>query len=189
MPLKITFEPNGRWTGGARIPSSLRDTSNLSEWIANFLKKFKKLGKTYRSYIGNDGKLIGQEKANLVIGLDDLISGLLVLRMYVTKDNPSHFNALKNKYRFKYKIRMDNTTWSGRGIINNRYKTDVSTFIDWYNTVLIKKLKLVFVKYQEAMADKVLTDEESIILIKFIEHVIFDVLVMERMLISNNVTT
>ena len=38
------------------------------------------------------------------------------------------------------------------------------------------------------MADKVLTDEESIILIKFIEHVIFDVLVMERMRIYKDFT-
>ncbi len=188
MPLKITFEPNGRWTGGARIPSSLRDISDLSSWIANFLKKFKILGKTYRSFIGNDRRLVGQEKANLAIGLDDLISGLFVLRRYVTKENPVYFEALKNKYRFKYKIRMDVTTWSGKGIINNRYKTNVNTFIDWYNRILIKKLQVVFVKYQEAMSDGILTMEERTGLIGFIENVVFDVLVMERMLISENVT-
>ena len=188
MPLKITFKPNGRWSGGARIPSSLRDISDLSLWIANFLKKFKILGKTYRSFLGNDRKLIGQEKANLVMGLDDLISGLFVLRRYVTIENPANFEALENRYRFKYKIRMDVTTWSGRGIINNLYKTKVSTFINWYNRVLIKKLQDMFVKYQEVMADGILTAEERTDLINFIENIVFDVLVMERTLISENVT-
>lgn len=189
MPLKISFEPNGRWEGGARIPSSLRDISNLFEWMENFLKIFKKLGKNYKSFMGNDTKLVGQEKANIIMGLDDLLGGLFVLRRYVTDENPSHFETLENKYRFIYKIRLDLTTWTGKGIINNRYKTNINTFAKWFNSVLIKKLKLIFVKYQDAMSDKVLTPEERTAIIKFIENVVFDILVMERMLVSTGVST
>jgi hypothetical protein len=188
MPLKISFEPNGKWEGGARIPSSLREIENFSEWIENFLKKFRKLGKTYKSFMGNDAKLVGQEKANLIMGLDDLLSGLFILRRYVTEESPNQFEALENKYRFQYRVRLDLTTWTGKGIINNRYKTNVNTFADWFNRVLIKKLQLIFVKYQEAMADKELSPEERTGIIKFIENVVFDILVMERMLVSKDVS-
>jgi hypothetical protein len=188
VPLKISFETNGRWEGGARIPSGLRDISSLSEWIENFLKKFKILGKTYKSFMINDTKLIGQEKANLIMGLDDLLSGLFVLRKYVTEENPDHFTALENKYRFQYKVRLDSTAWTGRGIINNRYKSDADTFAEWFNNVLIKKLQHVFINYRKAMKDKILTPDERREVIEIIEIAVFDILVMERMLVTSDIS-
>ncbi|MBN2443889.1 MAG: hypothetical protein JXJ04_21180 [Spirochaetales bacterium] len=186
MPLKITFNTNGTWQGGAQIPPELRDISNLHEWISSFLKKFKLLGKMYAQYFTNDGELVGQEKANLVIALDELIGGLALLRKYVTKDTPNRFETLDNKYGYWYEIKLDRATWRGRGKMSNRYTFKISSFANWYSNTIMPKIQATFRLYSRAMADGVLTDDESKSLCKFIEIIIFDILVIEKVLIGTD---
>ena len=45
----------------------------------------------------------------------------------------------------------------------------------------------LFKMYAEAMADNILTDEERERLIIFVETIIFDILVIERVLITGNI--
>lgn len=184
MPLKIQFKVNGTWVGGGRIPPPVCDISNLPAWIHNFLKLFKHLGKTYENLAHNDGELVGQEKANLVIELDGLIGGLIILRQYLTEKNPNVFKSLSNKYKFSFSIRIDANTWSGRGRMSYKYTFKLTSFANWYNNIMMKKIQQVFIKYSEAMADGVLSKEERENLILFVETIIFDVLVIERVLIS-----
>ena len=186
MPLKITFNANGTWQGGARIPPELRDMSDLHEWIRKFLKKFKSLGQMYVRYFTNDGELIGQEKANLVIELDGLVGGLVLLRKYVTKDTPNKFESLENKYGYWYEMKLDLVTWRGRGKMSSRFTFKISSFVHWYSTIMMPKIQTMFRMYSKAMEDEVLTDEERQNLCRFIEIIIFDILVIEKVLIGTD---
>jgi len=187
MPFKINFYPGGKWAGGAMIPSALRDISDLSGWIKAFTAKFKNLGKLYKTFFSNDGVLIGQEKASIVIELDGFIGALLVLRRYLSKDNPNEFSSLKGKYNYNHTFRLNAITWKGSGWFNNQYIFKITNFIDWYNNVMMKKLLVFFKAYADAMADNVLTDIERQQLIVFVETIIFDILVIERVLIAGNI--
>jgi hypothetical protein len=186
MPFKITFNVNGTWQGGSRIPPELQDISDLHAWIGNFIKLFKNLGKMYSRYFTNDGELVGQEKANLVITLDGLIGGLVLLRRYITKDTPDRFESLDNKYNFWFEIKLDYTNWRGKGKLSNKYTFKLSSFAHWYNNVMMQKIQQMFRMYSKAMADEILTDEERSGLCRFIEVIIFDILVIERVLISTD---
>jgi len=130
--------------------------------------------------------LIGQEKANLVIALDGLIGGLVLLRRYVTKETPDEFESLDNKYNFWFEIKLDMVNWRGRGKLSNRYTFKISSFAKWYNNVMMPKIQKMFKMYSQAMKDEVLTDEERRILCHFIEVIIFDILVIEKVLISTD---
>ncbi|MBN1698245.1 MAG: hypothetical protein JW881_12085 [Spirochaetales bacterium] len=187
MPTKITFYPNGTWEGGARIPPVLQDMSDLSEWIRHFLKEYKNLGKLYAKYFTNDGELIGQEKANLVSALDGIIGGLLLLRRYVTLNTPLHFESLDNSYNFWFEIKLDTLNWRGRGKMSNRYTFNISSFAHWYGNTMIQKIQQVFRDYSRAMEDGKLTTEERNGLIRFIEVIIFDILVIEKVLIATDI--
>jgi hypothetical protein len=186
MPFKITFNTNGTWKGGARIPPELRDMTVLHEWIRKFLKKFKSLGQMYARYCTNDGELVGQEKANLVIELDGLVGGLVLLRRYVTKDTPDRFESLDNKYGYWYEVKLDLVTWRGKGKMSNRFTFKISSFADWYSSVMMPKIQKMFRMYSQAMEDGVLTDEERTNLCCFIELIIFDILVIEKVLIGTD---
>ena len=187
MPLKIIFNPNGKWSGGARIPPDLRDMSNLSGWITIFFKHIKYVGKNYSKYISNDRELIGQEKSNIIIELDELLSGLFILRQYLTMENPNIFNSYTTKYNYKFHITIESTCWHGKGYISNKYTFKITSFVDWYNNVMLKKIQQLFNKYALAMSDNVLSEEEREELIRFVEIVAFDVFVIERILISTGI--
>ena len=186
MPFKITFNANGTWQGGARVPPELRDMSDLHEWIRNFLKKFKSLGQMYAQYFTNDGELVGQEKANLVIALDGLLGGLVLLRKYVTKDTPNEFESLENKYGYWFEIKLDLVTWRGKGKMSNRFTFKISSFANWYNNIMMPKIQKMFKMYSKAMEDEVLTTGEWKNLCLFIELIIFDILVIEKVLIATD---
>jgi hypothetical protein len=184
MPAKITFSPDGKWAGGSRIPPSLMDISNLSVWMENFVKEFKEIGKKYLKSMAGDGTLVGQEKINLTAELNDLIAGLFILRRYLTVDNPNHFVSLDNSYNFDFEIRLDHSYWSGKGFISGKYTFKLHKFNDWYNEVLLKKMQQFFALYSAAMADGRLTDTERNKLVVFIETAVFDILVIEKIILS-----
>ena len=187
MPFKITFHPNGKWAGGTMIPPELRDITDLSQWIKSFIEKFKNMGKLYRKFYLNDGELVGQEKASLVFELDGFIGGLLVLRRCLSKEQPSEYSSLKGKYFYNFTFHMDTINWRGTGWFSNQYIFSITNFVDWYNNRMMKKLMTLFKMYAEAMADNILTDEERERLIIFVETIIFDILVIERVLITGNI--
>ena len=80
---KITFTSNATWEGGGNIHPALRDLTDLYKWIKNFLDVFVDIRKKYDKYITNDGNLVGQEKANLILALEEIIGGLLLFRLYI----------------------------------------------------------------------------------------------------------
>ena len=188
MPFKIAFYPNGKWLGGTRIPKELRDISSLSRWTKAFIQRFRDLGKMYSDFFSNDGELVGQEKANIVIELDGLIGGLLVFRRYLTINNPGQFRSLKNRYHYHFTIQMDAINWRGHGWFSNQYVFTTANFLNWYNNIMMHKLMELFKMYALAMEDNVLTDQERQQLIRFIETIIFDILVIEKVLISTNIS-
>ena len=165
----------------------LDDMSNLSEWIRSFLKLFGNLGKQYERYFFNDRELVGQEKANLVISLDGLVGGLVLLRRYLTAETPSSFESLPNKHDFWFEIRTDGAGWRGRGKMSGKYTFTMTSFADWYNNVMMKKTEKMFRMYSHAMSDGQLSDEERDSLCRFVEMVIFDILVIERVLLTTDV--
>jgi len=185
MPFKIVFNRNDTWFGGARIPVDLVDMSNLSSWIKKFINYFNNLGIMYNKYFQNDGELIGQEKANLVKALDGLLGGIILLRNYITKDCPYKFESLCNKYNYWFEIKIDNINWRGKGKMSSNYAFDNYSFADWYN-IMIKKIQKVFRDYSKAMEDGILTANEANTLNHFIESIIYEILVIEKVLISTD---
>jgi hypothetical protein len=81
---------------------------------------------------------------------------------------------------------LDTLNWRGRGKMSNKYTFTISSFAHWYGNVMMKKIQQVFREYSKAMADGELTPDERTSLIRFVEVIIFDILVIERVLIATN---
>jgi hypothetical protein len=188
MPQKITFQINGQWQGGGEIPPLLKQISPLSEWITQFLILCKKLGKKYTGACQNDGELIGQEKANICIELNSIIGGLLVLRRDVTTNQPDKFSSLKNdSYNFSFEVELFRNTWGGQGKMAGVQQLKISSFAQWYNTILLVKIKELFTYYGKALEDKQLNSMEQEKFIKILELIIYSIISMEQILITRDI--
>jgi hypothetical protein len=188
MPQKITFQTNGQWQGGGEIPPILRQVSPLKDWITQFLIICKKLGKKYTGACANDGELIGQEKANIGIELNSVIGCLLVLRRHVTSEQPDKFSSLKNDhYNFSFAVELYHNTWSGRGKMAGVQHLRIESFAQWYNTILLVKIRELFTYYGKALEDKQLDQAEQVKFIKTLELIVYSIISMEQILLTGDI--
>jgi len=188
MTQKITFQSNCGWQGGGEIPAALQQITPLAEWIKQFLILCKKLAKKYTSACQNDGALIGQEKANICIDLNSIIGALFILRRDVTTDRPKKFSSLPNStYSFSFLIELCRNTWSGQGKMDGEQNLKISSFAQWYNTILLVKIRELFTYYGKALEDKQLTSSEQETFIKTLELIVYSIISMEQILLTQNI--
>ncbi len=177
---KITFTSDGKWEGGGNIHPELRDLTDLYKWIKNFLSVFVDLKKKYDKYTIKDGSLVGQEKANIIFALEEIIGGLLLFRQYLEKGNKAEINSSKNSLPFMFMLKIIIPNWRGKGILPYQKNYNLTSFADWHNDILLKDVKNMFTKYTQAMSDSVLDDNERESLIIFVENFLSNLLQAER---------
>jgi hypothetical protein len=186
---EIEFYTNDRWRGGGLIPPELRRIDDLSAWIALFLSFCAKLGKEYAVFSSNDGALIGQEKASLARRLEAIIGALAVFHLYCSEGNSKSFDSLADSVNYSFSLKVDYNTWQGKGVIKTDESIRRAGFAAWYKDVLCRKLKEAFHFYAEANSDGVVTPTEQRKLIGFVEQIIADVLIIDKILVTENVSS
>jgi len=182
MKLKITFYPGGQWEGGGMLPSRLQDFSRLADWIRRFLEEVKDLKEHYTASLINDGKILGQEKANIIKEMDEVISGLLLFRRYLTEKNPARITAGDGS-TFKYNIQIFDSLWTGNGELMFNADLDNMSFADLHNDIISKKIKVIFAGYGAAVGDGRITCDERKGLHSGIDQLLGDFFRIERTLL------
>ena len=183
--MKINYYPDGRWDGGGLLPRHLKDFSNLSEWIKFFLSEVKDLRKKYIEAVHNDRRLLGQEKANIVIEMDEVIGGLLLFRQYLSRDKANSFSSGSGKDR-AFSIKLLDSTWTGSGRLSQSNELDNQSFSNLHNDLVMTKIKEVFTTYGEAGSDKNFSDAELDFLFEKIDSVFYELLRIERLMLYTN---
>ena len=177
---KITFTSNATWEGGGNIHPALRDLTDLYKWIKNFLDIFVDIRKKYDKYITNDGILVGQEKANLIFALEEIIGGLLLFRQYIDNGKKTEISSHRNSLPFAFLLKITLPNWQGSGKLPHQQNYTLDSFADWHNDVLLNNVKTMFTKYTQAMSDGILDDREREDLIDFVENFLSNLLQAER---------
>ena len=183
---KITFTSNGTWKGGGNIHPALRDLSDLYKWIKNFLEIFVDIRKKYDKYIGNDGNLIGQEKANLIFALEEIIGGLLLFRQYIGNGKKTEIRSRENSLPFTFLLKIILPNWQGKGKLPYEKNYSLDSFANWHNDVLLNDVKTMFTKYTQAMSDGVLDNREREDLIDFVEKFLSNLLQVRVIILPLN---
>ncbi|MBN1523861.1 MAG: hypothetical protein JW904_05220 [Spirochaetales bacterium] len=188
MANKLVFLAHNRWSGGGIIPPELRNIDDLGGWMNKAIQHFKLIGKNYTQYLTTDNELIGQEKANLILLLENLLGGIFVFRDYLAKytnEGEEPVNVLANAACV---VRLDTKTWEGKGVLPLLKQPLPKTFADWYNTVLMPGMKNIFVRYAEAAKDTVLTPDEREKNILGLEQLAADILQCINVISSQDIS-
>lgn len=185
---RITFFANGKWKGGGVIPAGLQRIEDFSAWIAAFVGYCRRLGKDYAFFSANDGALVGQEKASLAGSLEGLIGVLLVFRQYISEEKPKSFKSLENDGAFSFSAEIGHNSWSGQGFGPLDGGARVRDFAGWYNDVLLQKLGEAIRSFAQAQADGTISPDESAGLVLLVEGIIADVLSIDRLLVTEDLS-
>jgi len=185
MAYTILFNPDGSWHSKGKFPQMLKDMTNIALWTRVFFKEFNEVGKKYSNFISNDGRLVGQEKISLIKELDDVISGLILFRAYITNEKKGTILSLKNKFNFVFTFNFDEFGWNASGKVDHKYGFNIKNFMVWYNGMM-GKLKEVFTSYSDFMSDDILDQTETEKLCRLLDFIIFEIIVIEKKLITSD---
>lgn len=176
---RFTFYGSNQWNGSGDFPPALKTMSPLRSWIKNFTREFSRLEELYLRFLGNDGKLIGQEKGTLLRALNRLTGGLILFRLYVSAGQENAFTSRHTPRDYHFSITVTANSWHGEGTLGRADSFDMSTFAAWYQE-MAGGIRELFQLYGECLEDKLLSDEERERLQEKTEFLIYQVLAVQR---------
>ena len=184
--LKITIEKNGFFKVTGKLPQKNIAEYNFITLIKSLLLEFEVLHQTYATYLRNDNRIIGQEKADLEYHLDKLMFLLVSIRLYIeiVYFNNHIVDIYHTDENFSLRIAMLESDYSLTGEVSKELFLKISSFNDWFTNQLtpnFEKLMNLFVTCYEDR--KLVTSEVKsickqldsllhllIIIIFYIEH-------------------
>ncbi len=176
---RFAFSGDNQWNGSGEFPQGLRQLSPLQKWIKNFAQEFSRIEEIYRKYIGNDGKLVGQEKGSLLRELNRILGGLILFRRYVSVGQPSGFTSRHTRRDYHFSITFTGGSWHGEGTLGRADSYDISTFAAWYKD-MAGGIRELFQLYGQCLEDRILENRERQDLQEKTEYLIYQVLAIQR---------
>lgn len=155
----------------------------IFELISSLSESLKNIENLYDGFMSNDGKLVGQEKIVLVRNINELIEILILMSQLIKKE----YIQVENK-DYKVDIRLDSDNMfflTFPLLIKDMDK--YSTFKSWIDNTFLKNFQLFISKFKLALNDKVITHEEGVDLLKVIETILIDSLIIMHKLEHENI--
>ncbi|MFP4364085.1 MAG: hypothetical protein ACLFR1_09470 [Spirochaetia bacterium] len=184
MAEKINFFTNGSWRGGAPIPPRMRNVDKLASWLKRFVTEIKEVKERYKDSVIRDGKLVGQEKANIVMELDDLLGGLFLLRQNLTEGNPQKLTSLDVHQSFEYTVELRNNNWFGEGKHPAPSKDFKQGFRNWYNKVFLTQSESFISVLGSALTKNEFSEQNRVEVLTELERLVFSIIQMEEQLLT-----
>lgn len=187
----LYLDDDGEFHANGRVKERYISGSNVSELVSDILRFYRILGETYSRYMGNDSKIIGQEKANLKLVIEALFQSLLGLRFYLER-NYLHNNvpsAVNSEAGYRFTMYLDQFDYTLMGRLSTREFNQINKFSIWYREQLGTELKVMIAEMKQALEDKILSREEVISLNKEIDSMIHSILIILYKLEHSSLTS
>ncbi len=176
---ELSMESDGSFTVSGPLPADPRQgNQNLTEWLKKLILRLNEVKKMHAELKADDGRLIGQERYELIAGLDHTLAHLIVIRAIIERDND--FSAFVLKQHHKLNIRVRKDRWAGRGMLGIYRKLNDRHFQVWLSRVMKERLVKIIQFYGQSMSDGVLDSRERIILNRSLDRLIFGVILVRE---------
>jgi hypothetical protein len=146
MPLFFNIDNRMRFTVQVMLGNDL-DSQSLSQIIMRITTISKKIKQLYTGFMSKEGKIHGQERVQLVEGLDDLFYVLLVLRKKLTDRTPPDDLPINETGR-RVIVDMKINKFIAKGILNDNDLSSIVNFNKGYEDLILKEIKELLLKYK-----------------------------------------
>ncbi|MDF3820597.1 hypothetical protein P3G55_11835 [Leptospira sp. 96542] len=140
---------------------------------------FKEMGESYLKHLGDDAKISGAEKKDLIDYLEKLVLILVMLRKIDFLPDVNEVNLQKDNGLYSVNLRfLDNSIWELVGRMLPDYKMKQRLFKDWFNDELSEDIKTFFAIYGNASLDKEISERERTQIARQVDHLILEIVEM-----------
>lgn len=165
------------------------ESNDLGTCIRQAMGCFKEINEAYIKAVSNDGKIIGSERSDILEWIDFFFDILILSWKSLDKYAQECTISIENsKHKMRLLIEEKNSLWSMTGRITPPMITPVKNFREIYGNKLAPQIIELLQTYREAVADRVIDDEEKDALRKGIRQILYYTLFLrlqlERCLIN-----
>lgn len=156
----IRFEPTGKWHGFVHFPQAIQKTTTIKELLALMAKLIQRIQKEYNSYMGNDGVLVGQEKANLIRSMYGILSILIHFRILLLPRGTKEIEVHDINRAFHWKMTFFQDAWKGTGQLKTIPAHPIPTFRNLFQDQIKKQAEALIHLYAQSIEDSNLDTRE-----------------------------
>lgn len=154
----LVFEDNYTWRGKGILSGRFADCNGLADMFSSLIKETKEVGQVFGRFVSSDRKLIGQERYDLAEELEDLLGGYFYLYRQILGTGKPAFSSEFCNGNNTFSVQFDGYTWRAEGTLRQNAVT--GSFVEWFNTSLLKKTSVLIQKFGTSLADGVLDAAE-----------------------------
>jgi hypothetical protein len=174
---KTSFEilHNLTFTGKGALLEVENIIGNVSfaQGISKAVGLFQNIDREYKKAVGNDGKIIGKERTDILMQVDRFLNGIILVWKKLEMRNDNIIIIENKNVNFLMNINERNGLWDASGTVPNFFVRPVKNFQEIYNNKLTPEIVALLKRYAEASEDGIIDDDEREDLKKGMQRVIY----------------
>lgn len=146
---------------------------NFAQGISKAIGLFQNIDREYKKAIGNDGKIVGKERTDILLQVDRFWNGIILVWKKLEMRNDNLIIIENKNVNFMMTLNERNGLWDASGTVPNFFVRPVKNFQEIYNNKLTPEIVALLKRYAEASEDGIIDDDEREDLKKGMQRVLY----------------
>lgn len=150
---------------------------DLSQLFKNTIVIATNINKQYDYFMSKEGKILGQERIQLVESLDNMFVLLVIMRIRLKK-NISMDAALIKELNFKVPINVKYNKFTIQGKLTKDDLFEMQSFKKGYSVLIFNKIKEILIKYKSVLNGKGVLNDRLLELYRTFDGILYNSIVI-----------
>jgi hypothetical protein len=132
----------------------------FGQGVSKSIGLFQNIDREYKKAVGNDGKIVGKERTDILLQVDRFWNGIILTWKKLEARNDNQIIAENKNVNFLITINERNGLWDASGTVPNFFVRPVKNFQEIYNNKLTPEIVALLKRYAEVVEDGIIDDDE-----------------------------
>lgn len=133
---------------------------SFAQGISKAIGLFQNIDREYKKAVGNDGKIVGKERSDILLQVDRFFNGMILVWKKLEQSNENLITMENKNVKFFMEINERNGMWDARGNVPHFFVRPVKNFQEIYNNKLTPEIVALLKRYAEVVEDGIIDDDE-----------------------------
>ena len=133
---------------------------SFAQGISKAIGLFQNIDREYKKAVGNDGKIVGKERSDILLQVDRFFNGMILVWKKLEQSNENLITMENKNVKFFMEINERNGLWDARGTVPHFFVRPVKNFQEIYNNKLTPEIVSLLKRYAEVVEDGIIDDNE-----------------------------
>lgn len=132
----------------------------FGQGISKSIGLFQNIDREYKKAVGNDGKIVGKERTDILLQVDRFFNGIILTWKKLEMNNENQIIIENKNLNFLMTINERNGLWETSGTVPNFFVRPVKNFQEIYANKLTPEIVSLLKRYAEVVEDGIIDDDE-----------------------------